>query len=176
MKKMISARNSVIIILCITIICMGIGFIVLSMELEKKKNEKALFDMSFVSYAKVSSTKGGTVNPTGKLEIIDSGKVLDMSFTLNTAHDELIYNVVIKNNGTMTAEIVDLIASPDYISKGFNSLIEPVTITTNDLRGRELSPGEEVELKIALYYNPSTMKGKRTIDFRLGLITRAIES
>ncbi len=173
MKKMISVRNGVIIALCITIICMGIGFIVLSVELDKQKKEVNSFDVSFMSYSKVSSTKGGKIDPKGKLEIVNDGKELDMNFTLNAAHDELSYDVVIRNNGTISAEIVDLMASPDYTSYKFSSLLDPVTITTNDLIGRELEPGEETDLKLTLYYNPSTLTGVRSFNYKLGLITKA---
>lgn len=176
MRKMISIRNGVIIVLCITIICMGIGFIVLSMELEKMKNAVNSFDVSFKSYSKVSSTKGGLFNPEGNLNIVKDGKELEMEFILNTAHDELVYDVVIKNNGTIAAEIVDLLASPDYSNYRFNTLIDPVSIEMNDLIGRVLEPGEEVDLKIALYYNPSKLTGKRSFNYKLGLITRAVES
>lgn len=175
MKKMISVRNGVIIALCMTIICMGIGFIVLSVELEKEKKEASFYDVSFATVEKVSSTKGGKVDPEGNIEILKSGKELDMKFTLNVAHDELAYDVSIKNNGTIPAEIVDLMGSPDYSSYNFSSLIDPVTITTNDIIGREIEPGEEINLRITLYYNPSTLKGSRSFNYKLGLITKAVE-
>lgn len=176
MKKMISVRNGVIIALCVAIICMGMGFIVLSVELEKEKKEISYFDVSFSNVSKVSSTKGGLINPDGSVEILKNGKELDMKFTLNVAHDELVYNVTIKNNGTIPAEIVDLMGSPDYSSYSFNNLIDPVTITTNDLIGKELAPGEETDLNISLYYNPSTKTGSRSFNFKLGLITRAVDN
>ena len=175
MKKMISVRNGVIIALCMTIICMGIGFIVLSVELEKSKKAVSSYDVSFTSVSKVSSTKGGMIDPEGYINVIKDGKELDMQFTLNVAHDELTYNVVIKNKGTIPVEIVDLMESPDYSSNNFNGLIDPVTITVNDLIGREIAPGEETDLKINLYYNPSTLKGSRSFNYKLGLITKAVE-
>ena len=39
MKNMLNIKNSIILVLCITIICMGIGFIVLSLELKSKQKE-----------------------------------------------------------------------------------------------------------------------------------------
>ena len=45
MKKLISIRNVIIVILCITIICLGIGFIVLSLELKKAKNDRKMVEI-----------------------------------------------------------------------------------------------------------------------------------
>lgn len=174
MKKMINIRNSVIIILCVTIVCMGIGFIVLSMKLEDMKNEVGKFDVSFRKVTKDSSTKGGNINPVGDVKIAAEGKELDMNFLLNTAHDELSYSVIVKNEGTLDAVIVDLIESPDYGNSKFNSMIDPVSITYNDIIGKELKPGEEVVLKITVFYNPSTITGKRSFDYKLGLVTKSI--
>ncbi len=174
MKKMINIRNSVIIILCVTIICMGVGFIVLSMKLENEKNEVEKFSVSFKNVRKNSSTKGGKINPSGDVNIIAEGKELDMNFTLNNAHDEISYNVSVVNEGTMDAIIVDLMESPNYKDSKFSSMIDPVTITYNDIIGRELKPGEEVELKITVFYNPSTINGVRSFNYKLGLVTESL--
>ena len=40
MKKMINIRNSVIIIMAVTVIFLVIGFIILSMELKKQNDER----------------------------------------------------------------------------------------------------------------------------------------
>ncbi len=175
MKTMINIRNSVIIVLCVTIVFMGIGFIVLSMKLEDKINDVGKFDVSFTNVTKDSSTKGGTINPSGNVEISEEGKELDMSFILNTAHDEISYSVTIKNEGTLDAVIVDLMESPDYDDSKFNSMIDPVTITYNDVIGKELKPGEEVVLKLTVFYNPSTIVGTRNFNYKLGLVTKSVE-
>lgn len=174
MKKMVNIRNGIIVVLCITIIFMGIGFIVLSMELEKKNNSVNNFDVLFIDVTKSSSTKGGKVNPDSDVEIQAGGKELAMNFTLNAAHDEISYNAIIRNNGSLNAVIVDLIESPDYESSKFSNMIDPVTITYNDIIGKELKPGEEVELKIIAYYNPSTISGVRSFDYKLGIISQSV--
>ena len=46
MKKLINIRNSVIVILCITIICMSIGFIVISIDYTKNKNNNCLYNIN----------------------------------------------------------------------------------------------------------------------------------
>ena len=63
MKKIINIKNSIISILAITIIFLGIGFMVLSLELKREKNEINKFDVSFTSIKKISSVKGGKISP-----------------------------------------------------------------------------------------------------------------
>lgn len=173
MKKMIHIRNGVIIILCMTIICMGVGFIALSVEMKALRDEVDFYDVSFVSFSQTSSTKGGKKDPSSDVEIVGNGKELDMNFTLNAAHDEVGYTVLVKNNGTMTAKIVDILESPDYTSSSFQKTIEPVSITHSDIIGKELEPGDEIEFRIGVYYNPSTFSGVRSFNYKLGLITEA---
>ena len=174
MKNMIHIRNSVIVVLCITIIFMGIGFIILSVNLKKEKDMTHSFDVSFVDVNKSSSVKGSNIDPTGKADIVENGKELDMAFTMNAVHDELVYVATIKNKGTLAAEIVDIIESPDYKLDSFNKNINPVTITLSNIKGKIIPPGDSIELKIVVYYNPSTNAGgKKTFPYRLGLITKS---
>lgn len=174
MKNMIHIRNSVIVVLCITIVFMGIGFIVLSVNLKKEKDMTHSFDVSFVDVTKSSSVKGSNVEPAGKATIVENGKEVDMAFTVNAVHDELVYIATIKNKGTLAAEIVDIIESPDYKLDSFNKSINPVTITLSNIKGKIIPPGESIELKIVVYYNPSTNAGgKKTFPYRIGLITKS---
>lgn len=174
MKKIINIRNSIIIILCVTIIIMTIGFIILSVKLQNKNSEVNKFNVVFSSVKKDSSTKGGDIEPQGMVDVKANGKELDMNFTLNYFHDEISYIVKVKNEGTVSAIIVDLLESPNYKDVKFNSLIDPVTISYNDIVGRELKPQEELELKITIYYNPSTISGSRNFNYKLGLITESV--
>ena len=174
MKNMIHIRNSVIIVLCITIIFMGIGFIVLSVDLKNKKDEVHSFDVIFTSVNRASSVKGSNIEPTGKANIIENGKEIDMAFTMNAFHDELVYIAKIKNKGTLPAEIVDIIESPDYKEDSFNKLIFPVSITLSNIKGKIIAAGEEMDLKIVVYYNPSSNpSGMRTFQYKIGLITKS---
>ncbi len=65
MKKMLSIRNSVIIILCITIICMSIGFIVISIDYTKNKKQDLSYNVVFDKIKKLSSVKGSNIEPKG---------------------------------------------------------------------------------------------------------------
>jgi hypothetical protein len=153
---------------------MAVGFIIISLKLEAEKNEVQTFDVSFIKVDKTSSIKGGSMDPTGTVDITANQKELDMTFNLNAPHDELSYTVIIKNNSTTSAEIVDLMESPDYDETYYKNLITPVTITHTDIVGKVLEPSEELELKITVYYNPTSLTvTKKTINYKLGLITKS---
>ena len=157
MKKDNKIKNTIIVILCITIVSMAIGFIVLSMRLESYKNEEEVFDVRFTTVKLLSSIKGGENDPIGHFDVEKTGKILDMDFQLFKEHDEIDYEVTIKNEGTVPATIVSLFSSPDYRSKDVIKSISPVTISISDISGKLLEPGEETTIKISVIYNvPST--------------------
>lgn len=174
MKKIINIKNSIISILAITIIFLGIGFMVLSLELKREKNEINKFDVSFTSIKKISSVKGGKISPKGKTKVINHGKEIKMNFTLNAVHDELSYLATIKNNGTLPAEIIGIMESPNYSSNEFKTLISPVSITLSDVEGKIIPAGEEIELKVTVYYNPTKEKVEnKNLNYKIGLITKS---
>jgi hypothetical protein len=153
---------------------MAIGFILLSIKLENLEKEVNSFDVSFTKVTKTSSVKGGTIDPIGTVDLVKNQKELDMTFTLNNPHDELSYNCIIKNNGTTSAEIIDIMESPDYSSTYYKNLISPVTITHTNLNGKVIEAGEEIELKITVIYNPTTLTvSKKTINYKLGIIAKS---
>ncbi len=156
MKKDGKIKNTIIVILCITIISMAIGFMVLSMRLERYKSEEEVFDVRFTTVKLLSSIKGGEKDPIGNFDIDKTGKILDMDFQLFKEHDEIDYEVTIKNDGTVPASIVCLFSSPDFRSKDVIKSISPVTISISDVSGKLLEPGEETIVKISAIYNAST--------------------
>ena len=171
MNKMINMRNSVIVILCITIIFMAIGFIVTSTNYTKNSKDIS-YDVSFTNIKKLSSVKGSNKEPSAKVKINDNSSIIEMNVTMNSPHDELSYIATIENNGNVPIEIVDVIESPDYNMNSLKNLINPVSITLSDIEGRIIKPNEELDLKIVFYYN-SENKGTKTFDYKIGLITKA---
>ena len=107
----INIRNLVIVFLCITVIIMAIGFSVLSIELKK---DDPFFKVSFTQIEQTSSVKGGTIDPEAKYKINSSGQRVDFNFILNNPYDELMYKVVIKNEGNIPIEIKDIIETQEY--------------------------------------------------------------
>ena len=151
MKKMINIRNSVIIILCITIIFMAIGFIVISIDYTKNKNKDLTYNVVFSSIKELSSVKGSNTEPKGKAEINEDSTEIEMNITMNSPHDELSYIATIENKGTVPIEILDIMESPDYKLDSFKKLINPVTITLSD----------------------TGSAGVKNFDYKIGLITKS---
>lgn len=174
MKKLVSVRNGMIVILCITIICLGIGFIILSMELDKEKKTDKVYDVSFVEVSKISSVSGGSVEPVGNISIEDDGKLLNMDFTMNNARDELNYNITIQNNGTVDAEVLDLIESPEYYKGAFKTSLLPVSISFSDVSEKILEAGDSTDVKLNVVYNYSTVTGVKKFNYKLGLLSKSI--
>ena len=158
LKKRDKIKNIIIVILCVTVIAMGIGYMVLSMKLDHYRKEEETFDVRFTSVKLLSSLKGGEKDPSGKLEIQDTGKILTMEFQLYEEHDEVDYEVTIKNEGSVEASVVNIISSPDFRSVETIQRIAPLTISISDISGKILEPGEETTIKISAIYNPSLDK------------------
>lgn len=175
MKSMINTRNSVIIILCITVILLGIGFIVLSVELNRKNNETPELNVVFTDIKKTTSVKGSDKEPTSKAEIVGNGTEIDMKFNLNATHDEITYVGTIENKGSLPCEIVDIMESPDYKTDGFQNMIYPITITLSDVKGKIIPPGETLDLKVVVYYNKreNVNATPKSFSYKLGLITKS---
>ncbi len=174
MKKMLYIRNNIIIILCVTIVLMAIGFVALSVRLKAYQEKEESFNVVFYDVSKQSSIKGSSKAPIGETSIDSSGKVLNMNFSMFAAHDELTYVTTIRNKGTLPAKIIKVLKNPDYSIETYKNLIHPVSITTSDIDGRTLLPGEELEYKITIYYNPSVNKNTtKNFSYNLALITES---
>ena len=172
MKSILKSRNNIIIILCTTILFLSIGFMILSIKLKEEKSKKETFNVIIESIQKSSTVKGNDIEPTGNSKILNNKKEAEFSFTLNHARDEMTYIIKIKNNGTLKAEIEDLMFSPDYINK--KNSIYPIDITITDLIGQVLEPNEEKEAKLVISYDPSTKEdSKKNISFKLAVISKS---
>ncbi len=174
MKKMIHIRNSVIIMLCITIICMGIGFIVLSVKYKSETEKISSFNVSFSDVRKSSSVRGSDIEPYGNIDITNNGLELEMNFVLNSSYDELSYVATIRNNGTMPAEIVDVLESPNYMNDNYKKSISPVSVSISDIKGKIIPAGDDIELKVVVYYNPSSVpNSKKVIPLKLSILAKS---
>ena len=175
MNKKGNIKNVIIVILCITVISMAIGYMVLSISLETVKAEEDIFDVRFTSFRLMSSVKGGEKDPVSNLEIDKKGKILNMDFELYKEHDEVDYEVTIKNEGTVEASIVSLFASPDYRDKSVLQTISPVMISISDISGKILEPGEETTVKISAIYNTGAVKKDKKMELsgKLGIIAES---
>lgn len=165
-------KNVIIVILCITIICMGLGFSYISMNLSQH-NSKENFNLIFSDFALQTPIQGGKTPPTATAKIINSGKTIDINYNLFSPVDELCYKIIIKNEGTLKAKIIELIEYPDYINdKQEATKIYPVKITHNDIKNKVLEPGEEIELTVIAYFNYKESPKNINVPFKISIISQ----
>lgn len=162
MKKMLRMRNSIIVILCFTIICMAIGFSLLSIKLEKIKKEKPNFNIMFEKVIVNDNTKS---NSKCSNSIINSSKEVYMNCLLDEGY-QLSYSVVIKNVGNMDAQIISVVEN--VLSS--NSSTFPVKIKHSDLGGEVLKPNEEATLDVSFNYPKGSLGVPQNFNYSLFLV------
>lgn len=171
MKKSSNIRNIIIVMLCITIIIIGIGFVYLSLKLDAKNKEENIFKVEFVKIEEQTPIKGGYANPTGTSSIINEGATIKFNLTLNMPQDELAYIVTLKNTGTLKAKIINLMSSPDYINDNIaKNYIAPVLLTQETIKDNILDPDEEIKIKIVASYGNSSVQRQMNISYQLTIL------
>lgn len=174
MKKLVKNKNLIIMMLCITIILLSIGFTLISMRLANQ--EENMYDVEIVNIQQGTAIRGGTTLPTGEASITNNGKTADFTFQLSTPNDMLTYIITIKNNGNLKAKIDGLAESPDYLNDNnqANSIL-PVIVKHNDIVNQELNPGEEINLTITVEFASSGQTTKRTVPYEISILTSCIQ-
>lgn len=168
MKK-ISIRNIIITLLCITVILMAIGFIVMSQKLENIQKEEKNFNVVFTKIKEQTSIKGGKNTPSCQNQIQYQGHKINMNCTLYQPVDELSYTVTIKNQGSIKAEIVDVIKSIEDLE------YKNIAIKTTEVAGKILEPEEEIDIKIVMTYQKVDNANKIQFPYELTLITKSVK-
>lgn len=175
MKRHVNIRTLIIIMLCITIICMCIGFAYLSVILENKNNEKPILDISFTKITEETPIKGGMISPVGTKKLSNANKTLDFNFILYTPQDELSYTIIVENTGTLPAKIEDILTYPNYLDdEAVKNSIYPITITHNDLSGKVLEPDEQLQIKLVVSYMPKGNIGQVSIPYQLTVLASSV--
>lgn len=141
MRAKLKTKNIIIIILCITIILMGIGFSIMSVDLNKYTKNKQ-FDVSIRNVVK-GTTTGNKTNPISAYKLLDNNKTVKFTFSLSDITDSINYKVTIKNNGNIDAKIDNIVFSNNYNQ-------DLVEVKNNNLKGKVLKKGEEDNLNIEI--------------------------
>ena len=166
-------KDKLNIILISTIVILVLGFILVLFKVQELSKKKIVHDVVFSDVSLASSVKGSTIDPTHNFVISEDKTEVNFNFGVNYTHDEIVYNVVIKNNGNVDSEIVKVVESPDYSMDYFSRFISPVTVKMTDVKSKILKPGEEIPLKITVYYNPSTQEiSSKNFPYKISLITK----
>lgn len=171
MKKSINIRNLIIVMLSITIICMGIGFTLLATKLDNERKTQDEFAVSITKVEALTGAKGGYLDPITEKQVINNGQTVDFKFTLNSPKDEIAYNITIKNTGTLPVEIIKLLTTPDYINnKTTAATIDPVTITHEQIENKILKPNKEITIKLVVTYNMSNEPKQIIVPYQMTLL------
>ena len=176
MKKIIRNKNIIILLLCITIIVLSIGFALISMRLsERIKNDK-IYEVEIVNIQEGTAIKGGTILPTAVSDITNNGKTASFTFNLSAPDDTLTYIITIKNNGNLKAKVDGLSETPDYINNdNAANDIYPIILNHNDIKNQELNPGEEIKLTITVQFANSGVSINKTVPYEVSILTSCVE-
>lgn len=176
MKKLIKNKNLIIMILCLTIILLSIGFTLISMKLKAEENSKKSYEVEIVNIQQGTAIRGGTVLPTGDTKIIDNGKTASFNFYMSTPKDTLTYIITIKNKGNLKAKIDGLSETPDYINDSNQAkLILPVIIHHTNILDQELNPGEEIKLTVTAEFSETGQIVQKTVPYKISILTSCLE-
>lgn len=177
MKNMINKRNTIIIILCTTIILMALAFSYLSMQLANLKQKRFYHDVSIEKVEKLTPIQGGKTLPTATHSLINSKKTIDMQFNLAAPRDEVSYKITIKNKGTNKSKIVGLVEAPDYLNNAQTAAtILPAKITHNNITGTTLEPEEEVVLTVIAYFPKNGTPIPIKIPYQISILSESINN
>lgn len=175
MKKNLNIRNFIIIMLSITVICMGIGFTLLASKLDNERKRQDKFLVSITKVEALTSTKGGYLDPSVEKNITNDNQTVDFEFTLNSPKDEIAYNITIKNSGTIPAKIIKILSTPDYTNnKVASATIEPISIKHDKIENEVLNPGKEITIKIVVTYNMSNEIKQIIVPYQMTLLATSV--
>ncbi|MBR3049229.1 MAG: hypothetical protein IKG58_01545 [Bacilli bacterium] len=141
MREKIKLETTIILLLSITIVFVGIGFIYLSMRYNSVKKTKEKYEVNITKIIKGNVINGSNKHITTNSEITDNKKTAKFSLNLKNNKDSVSYIIVIKNTGSLSAQIDNIIERTNY-SKDL------VTIKYNDIVGEVIEPGDEIELEL----------------------------
>lgn len=154
MNDVVKVKNSIIIVLCITIILLGVGFSYVSMQLENLNTKKPGYSVEITKVEQLTPIKGGLKNPTSTYNISNNGQTVNFYFNLFAPRDEISYKITIENKGTLDAEIINLIEIPDYINDEDSATqIYPVKISHDTISEKTIKANDKIELNVVAYFN-----------------------
>lgn len=163
-------RNYIIVILCSTIIFLSIGFCVLSTKFNEYKSIEPQYDVSIDKVTVEKVINGGDIKPVGTYKILNNDKTIDFLFNLYFPNDQLVYNVIIKNKGNISAKIDKVIESNNYDKKS----LYPITISYNDIEGKKLEKNEDICLRVTVTYNNGLAINTK-IPYELSILTSYVK-
>ena len=166
--KFFRYRDLVIIILCFTIICLGMAFCVLSNDLSKYKKNGTKYNISITKI--VDNTINKNDISTSNYKIINNGKTVDFVFYNKFKKDELSFTIFIKNKGDIDGCIDTVIESLNYDKKD----IFPINIKYNNIDKKIIKKGEVVKLKVIVDYSKEISSSYLKIPYKISILTSSL--
>ena len=166
MKKK-NLNNLIISVLSLTIILMGIGFIYLSMKVTSLEKNKSKYEVKILNIEEGTIINGTKKTINNNYNITDNNKTVEFNFKLNDLKDSLSYQIIIKNTGTLPAQIDNIIERTNYDKNYLN-------IKTNDILGEIIEPNEEIKLDITISTTKKEILSK-DVAYKLSILTSNIE-
>lgn len=117
-------KNALIGALLAVVFVMAVGYAALSQTLtitgtatvtDQSQNWNVHFDEEKTSGSGVVDTStgtGGTVNPSGTIQLSDNNHTATLNATLIQPGDSVTFTLTIKNKGSITADLNDLVITP----------------------------------------------------------------
>lgn len=120
-----------------------------------RKSENSMWNVGFIDMI--------LSNKIGKSEEIDSPSFTktkaNFHVLLNEPGDEISYNIVIKNSGTIDAKVSEIIVNP------INDINDPILFEFSGLEvGDELDAGKSTTVSVNIKYNPNYTGAKEKIN------------
>ena len=143
-------KNALIGALLAVVFVMAVGYAALSQTLtitgtatvtDQSQNWNVHFDEEKTSGSGVVDTStgtGGTVNPSGTIQLSDNNHTATLNATLIQPGDSVTFTLTIKNEGSITADLNDLVITP---TDGGGSLAGS-TVTAGNITFEVTGPSE----------------------------------
>lgn len=165
--RRLSIINLIITVLCFTVICLGLGFCLISTRLSEYKKSGTKYDVRIISIDEGTPIKGGTTVPNATYKITNCGHTVDFVFNVYNPKDSMTYTATIKNMGDIEIKIDKVVESLNYNKK----ILNPITINYNDIDGQILKSGEEVKLTISIEYGVDGISNYKKIPYSINILT-----
>ena len=161
-------KNALIGALLAVVFVMAVGYAALSQTLtitgtatvtDQSQNWNVHFDEEKTSGSGVVDTStgtGGTVNPSGTIQLSDNNHTATLNATLIQPGDSVKFTLTIVNEGSITADLNDLVITP---TEGGGSLSENtvtagnITFTVTDPSETTLAQGETATVSVTATFN-----------------------
>lgn len=166
-KKNIRLESVIILVLGIIILFVAIGFMYLSIKLDSCSKTKNRYEVKVVKVIKETSISGGNNSVKADYNLADKNKTVKFAINLANKKDFIAYTLIVKNTGTLPAQIDNIIEKTNYQSN-------LLSIKYNDVIGDIMEPGDELELNLSIS-SPQDAILSKNLDYQMTILTSNVK-